>query len=192
MASSGKSSGILTSRLGRNNIIKPLSKKTDIFESVFGGAVDLNSDRGQKLLNQKSLNAETFDGEEDEKLNKKFSTLEKKEWISEQQQQVLKITVSAYHCATCSYVLEEPIAKCGAMGHDITLTKATKRCFACQHCKNRQCLLNARTPTAPCRKCNAMLWKKCSLYREKGGKNTTQEVFQPRGEKQVNSLRFAK
>ena len=109
---------------------------------------------------QKSVNASVYDNEQHIKLDGKLSSLGKKEWAAEKRNEITEITISAFQCHTCNYVLEKPMEKCGEMGHDVQPLRVKKRWFECANCKSRTTVIRARIPTISCRKCNSTEWQK--------------------------------
>ncbi|XP_065673632.1 protein MCM10 homolog isoform X2 [Hydra vulgaris] len=178
----------------KNDISEPnkviVEKKKGLLDGVLGH-VDLNSKEGKKLLEMKSRNVGALKLAENEREEKYFDSLVKKEQMEERLMNVYEIKVSAVACRICEYVCETQSKFCYEQNHSIAkLASVIKRFFQCKSCGLRCAVYNKTVPTKPCSKCNETSYKKVSMSRERKGPKIGGETLEIRGreEKFLNSM----
>ena len=126
------------------------------------------SDVKQKkiLLQAKSINAKYGDIARDTDLDRKLSNLEEQDQMLTKMSKIIKLKISAHHCATCQKTYEYLPQSCRQSGHEITRIETYKRFWMCTNCHRRDSSLE-KYMVAPCRNCGQSSWKSTGMKSQK-------------------------
>ncbi|KAM7439404.1 minichromosome maintenance-related protein [Porites harrisoni] len=145
------------------------------------GSIDLNSEEGKKLLAAKSRHVGAVLEAENEREEKYFNELEKKEQLEDKMKTITEIKVNVVSCKQCNYVAESASQRCYKENHTLKHFKTLKKFFACKECKQRTIAYGKPLPKDPCKNCGASNYQKTSMYKEKEGPKIGGETLLVRG-----------
>lgn len=104
------------------------------------------------------------DEEEDQRLQKVLTALEKKDEVVMKMESITKMEVTAFRCHECGVVLEKRHSNC--VGHNVVRVKTTKRWWTCDDCGWKTTTLGVVYPNKHCPKCQnpAKLFRPSAMY----------------------------
>ena len=119
--------------------------------------------RIETILAQKSKHAVLGGNLRSAERDQALDDLAAKDALAEKMVEQTEITVTAYCCVTCNYLLERAHSSCLSQGHSCHEIKAKKRCFKCVKCGRREHVLGAKFFKAPCQNCQGSSWRMTSF-----------------------------
>ncbi|KAG5676138.1 hypothetical protein PVAND_005989 [Polypedilum vanderplanki] len=120
----------------------------------------------KRMMNAKSTHADLSENVEQEKQQKCFDRLEKKEAMEERMANTMEMKCKAVICKVCKYIYFSASDMCKERKHELKVVDATKRFYQCGDCKTRTITL-FRIPRDPCKNCRSSNWKRTRMMPEK-------------------------
>lgn len=171
--------------LGKKRILEELNQMNQVSKKpkLEEQSLTFKSDRFKKIMEACSLNEHLIDAAENQKQEKYFEMLERKEAMEEKMLNTFKVACKAVSCAVCKYTSFSASQKCKTEKHRLTVTDGFKRFFKCQDCSNRTVTLD-KIPKYSCKNCQGSHWIRTAMMKEKVVKITS-EILSIRGDEET-------
>lgn len=125
--------------------------------------------RREKLLsimNAKSSHTDLIEAHENDRQEKYFENLEKKEAMEEKMANTMSVPCKAVTCVQCKYIAFSASDKCRQENHTLKIRDGEKRFFKCSDCGNRTITLH-KIPKISCKNCKSSKWSRTAMMSDR-------------------------